>query len=136
MAARRWARGPLPAAEEATGAAAKGDVDSIYIAFITPRTFQDRIYIRTVPDSPSLIEWGSLSRLRRGCPVPVPARIVADATRAFVRAKIWVASFTSDLREARARRLAEEREFYRKLGAYCRANGISPTCEDDWKTGA
>ena len=38
--------------------------------------------------------------------------------------------------EARKHRIEREREFYRNLNAYCRANNLSPTCEDDWKVAA
>ena len=34
------------------------------------------------------------------------------------------------------RRTEQERDFYRNLAAYCRANNLSPICEDDWKTAA
>jgi len=42
----------------------------------------------------------------------------------FIRARIW----------ARRRRIEQEREFYRKLAAHCRANDLSPICNDDWKS--
>lgn len=58
------------------------------------------------------------------------------AVRTFSKVKVMLASFVRGRIEARARRRDEEREFYRKLRAYCRANGISPMCEDDWKTRA
>jgi hypothetical protein len=38
--------------------------------------------------------------------------------------------------EARTRRIEQDKEFYRKLADYCRANNLSPICEDDWKTAA
>ena len=38
--------------------------------------------------------------------------------------------------EARKHRIKREREFYRSLNAYCRANNLSPICEDDWKVAA
>ena len=38
--------------------------------------------------------------------------------------------------QARKHRAEQEREFYRTLGTYCRANNLSPICEDDWKTAA
>jgi hypothetical protein len=41
-----------------------------------------------------------------------------------------------DLVEARKRRAEQDREFYRNLNAYCRANNLSSVCEDDWKTAA
>lgn len=56
--------------------------------------------------------------------------------RGFAQIKAFIASSVCDLTAARARRRAEEREFYRKLRLYCRAHGISPVCEDDWKTRA
>ena len=40
------------------------------------------------------------------------------------------------LMEARRRRIKQDNEFYRSLRAYCRANNLSPVCEDDWKTAA
>ena len=45
-----------------------------------------------------------------------------------------VAGYVRHLIAARKRRLEYEREFYRKLNAYCRANNVSPICEDDRKT--
>ena len=36
--------------------------------------------------------------------------------------------------ESRRRRIEQDDEFYRGLRAYCRANNLSPVCEDDWKT--
>jgi hypothetical protein len=40
------------------------------------------------------------------------------------------------LLEARKHRIEREREFYRSLNVYCRANDLSPSCEDDWKIAA
>jgi hypothetical protein len=40
------------------------------------------------------------------------------------------------LMEARRRRVQQDREFYRILRAYCRANNLPCACADDWKTAA
>jgi hypothetical protein len=45
-----------------------------------------------------------------------------------------LASCVHSLIEARRRRIEEDKKFYRELRAYCRANNISPVCEDDWRT--
>jgi hypothetical protein len=39
-----------------------------------------------------------------------------------------------NLMEARKRGIEQDRKFYRELRAYCRANNLSPVCEDDWRT--
>ena len=44
----------------------------------------------------------------------------------------WLGRFLN----ASRRRTEQERAFYRNLAAYCRANSLSPVCEDDWKTAA
>jgi hypothetical protein len=62
--------------------------------------------------------------------------LAAAAAGAFTKVKTLLASSVRGLVDARARRREEEREFYRKLRAYCRANRVSPMCEDDWKTRA
>ena len=62
--------------------------------------------------------------------------LVSDTMNILMKAARWLASGARDLIEARRRRIAEDKEFYRRLGAYCRANHLSPVCEDDWKTGA
>jgi hypothetical protein len=50
--------------------------------------------------------------------------------------KLQLASYIRGRIDARRRRIEHEREFYRKLGAYCRANNLSCVCEDDWKMAA
>jgi hypothetical protein len=52
------------------------------------------------------------------------------------RGKALFSEWLRRLLQARQRRNEQEREFYRKLGAYCRANNLSPICEDDWKSAA
>jgi hypothetical protein len=44
--------------------------------------------------------------------------------------------YVRSLKEARARRIEQERVFYRNLSAYCRANNLTPICHDDWKIAA
>ena len=55
---------------------------------------------------------------------------------ALAKSKALLARSVRGLIEARRRRIEHEREFYRNLKAYCRANNLSPVCEDDWKTAA
>ena len=50
--------------------------------------------------------------------------------------KLQLASYIHGRIDARRRRIAHERDFYRKLTACCRANNLSYVCEDDWKTAA
>jgi hypothetical protein len=52
------------------------------------------------------------------------------------RSRALLADWLRRLLEARKRRMEREREFYRSLNAYCRANNLSPICEDDWKVAA
>jgi hypothetical protein len=52
------------------------------------------------------------------------------------KSKTLLAGWARRLLEARTRRMEREREFYRSLNAYCRANNLSPICEDDWKVAA
>jgi hypothetical protein len=54
----------------------------------------------------------------------------------FTKCKTLLASSAHGFLEARRQRLEDERQFYRNLKAYCRANNLSPICEDDWKTAA
>jgi hypothetical protein len=56
---------------------------------------------------------------------------LADAS---AKSKALLASYIRRLVEARRRRIEQDREFYQKLKAYCRANNLSSVCEDDWKT--
>jgi hypothetical protein len=49
---------------------------------------------------------------------------------------IALASFIRKHREARTRRIEQEKEFYRKLAAYCRSNNLPAVCGEDWKTAA
>ncbi len=60
------------------------------------------------------------------------ARVV-ETLRSF---RTGISSFVRARMLARQRRIEQEKEFYRKLEAYCRANNLSPICEDDWKTAA
>jgi hypothetical protein len=52
------------------------------------------------------------------------------------KSKALLAGWPRRLLEARRHRIEREREFYRNLNAYCRANNLSPICEDDWKVAA
>ena len=52
------------------------------------------------------------------------------------KSKALLAGWLRRLLEARKRGIEQEREFYRNLNAYCRANNLSSICEDDWKTTA
>ena len=56
--------------------------------------------------------------------------------KSFTTRKPALASFVRERIEARRRAIARDKEFYRKLNAYCRANNLSAICEDDWKTAA
>ena len=60
--------------------------------------------------------------------------LVARVVNICATAKSPLACRVRGLVEARRRRAAQDREFYRNLDAYCRANNLSPVCEDDWKT--
>ena len=62
--------------------------------------------------------------------------MVAHVMSTFTKCKTLLASSVRGFLEARRQRLEHEREFYRNLKAYCRANNLSPICEDDWKTAA
>jgi|AAFX01.1.fsa_nt_gi hypothetical protein len=61
---------------------------------------------------------------------------VAALVKNFTKCKLALASFVRARIEARKRSIARDKEFYRKLHAYCRANNLSAICEDDWKTAA
>jgi hypothetical protein len=55
---------------------------------------------------------------------------------ALARSNTRLSHWLRRMLQARKHRVEQEREFYRKLGAYCRANNLSPICEDDWKSAA
>jgi hypothetical protein len=57
-------------------------------------------------------------------------------TVTLTKCRALLAGWRRRLLEARKRRIEHEREFYRNLGAYCRAHNLSPICEDDWKSAA
>src|SRR5262245_9007551 len=59
-----------------------------------------------------------------------------SAREALRSCRTALASFFRSRLEARRRRIEQDKEFYQKLAAYCRANNLSPICEDDWKTAA
>jgi thiamine monophosphate synthase len=61
------------------------------------------------------------------------SRIVENYLKSGVSA---LASLIHQRIEARKRAIEQEREFYRKLNAYCRDNNLSAICEDDWRTAA
>lgn len=61
---------------------------------------------------------------------------IAALAKKLTTRKLALASFVRQRIEARKRASARDKEFYRKLNAYCRANNLSPICEDDWKTSA
>ena len=52
------------------------------------------------------------------------------------KSKALLAGWLQRLLEARKRRIERESEFYLHLNTYCRANNLSPICEDDWKIAA
>jgi len=52
------------------------------------------------------------------------------------KGKTLFSDWLARLLQGRKRKNEQEREFYRRLGAYCRANNLSPLCEDDWKSAA
>jgi hypothetical protein len=60
--------------------------------------------------------------------------IIARVIIAFSDRKAAVARCIRNMIEARKRTAEYEKEFYRKLDAYCQANNLSPVCADDWKT--
>jgi hypothetical protein len=61
---------------------------------------------------------------------------LAQLANGLAAGKALVGCQMQRLVEGRKRRLAHEREFYRNLKAYCRANNLAFVCEDDWKTAA
>jgi hypothetical protein len=61
---------------------------------------------------------------------------VAALVNGFTTCESALVSFVRKRIEARKRSIEREKAFYRKLGAYCRSNNLSPICEDDWKTAA
>jgi hypothetical protein len=52
------------------------------------------------------------------------------------RSRTLMAGWLRDLLNAHRRKVEQEEHFYRSLATYCRANNVSPVCEDDWKTTA
>jgi hypothetical protein len=60
--------------------------------------------------------------------------LVARVVNTFAKSKALLARYVGRFIEARRRRIEHEREFYRDLRAYCRANKVPPVCQDDWKT--
>jgi hypothetical protein len=52
------------------------------------------------------------------------------------RSRTLFAGWLKCLLDAHRRRTEQETDFYRNLATYCRANNVSPVCEDDWKTAA
>ena len=62
--------------------------------------------------------------------------VVARLANTFAKNKALLAHYVRGIVEARRQRLEHEKEFYRNLKAYCRANNLSPICGDDWKTAA
>jgi hypothetical protein len=75
-----------------------------------------------------------MSRARPSC--PQTRKVVVAALATLTRGKVLFSDWLRRLLQARKRRNEQESEFYRKLGAYCRANNLSPICEDDWKSAA
>ena len=61
---------------------------------------------------------------------------LAALVKNFTTHKSALASLIRERIEARKRSIEQEKEFYRKLNAYCRANNLSAICEDDWRTAA
>jgi hypothetical protein len=55
---------------------------------------------------------------------------------ALARSRELFAGWLRSLLDARRRKIEQEKDFYRSLATYCRANNVSPVCEDDWKTAA
>jgi hypothetical protein len=64
----------------------------------------------------------------------IPAMIARVANTFARRAGTWFAARLGSLAAERARRIAQDREFYRSFHAYCRANNLNSVCADDWKT--
>jgi hypothetical protein len=62
--------------------------------------------------------------------------MIVRVVRLVARGGALFARWADRVGEARRRRVEHDRQFYRNLNAYCRANNISPVCEDDWRTWA
>jgi hypothetical protein len=62
--------------------------------------------------------------------------MVATFTARLAESKALLSDWLRRFLQTRKRRAEQEREFYRELGAYCRAYNLSPICEDDWKSAA
>jgi hypothetical protein len=60
--------------------------------------------------------------------------MVAHIANTLAKSARRLAAHVRSLIEARKRRIEHDRQFYRDLRAYCRANNLSPICEDDWRT--
>jgi hypothetical protein len=63
-------------------------------------------------------------------------RTVVQVTNTFADCMALLARCVRGLIEMRRRRVAHDEQFYRELRVYCRANNVSPICEDDWRTAA
>src|SRR5262249_8777088 len=61
---------------------------------------------------------------------------VAYLVNRFTNGTALLACYVRGLKQTRKRRAEQEREFYRNLSAYCRANNLNPICFDDWKSAA
>jgi hypothetical protein len=61
---------------------------------------------------------------------------VVRVTNLFADCTVLLARCVRGLIETRRRRIAHDEQFYRELRVYCRANNVSPVCEDDWRTAA
>ena len=61
---------------------------------------------------------------------------IAALMKSFTTRETALASFVRERIEVRKRSIEQDKKFYRKLNAYCRANNLSAVCEDDWKTAA
>ena len=65
-----------------------------------------------------------------------PKTTAARIMRSFAGLRTRIADRVRDLLAARRERLEHEREFYRKLTAYCDENNLPLMHEDDWKAAA
>jgi len=59
--------------------------------------------------------------------------MIATLNNAWTAANAVVVSAVRRLLEARRRRIAQERKFYRDLDAYCRVHDLPPPIEDEWR---
>src|SRR5262245_51986498 len=67
---------------------------------------------------------------------PQRSKAMAAVLVTLTKGKTLFSDWLARLLQGRKRKNEQEREFYRRLGAYCRANNLSPLCEDDWKSAA